>query len=94
MSGSLAGKVALVTGAARGQGRAHAALLAREGADVVAVDIAADRTPRIGAVPYELATAADLAQTARLVESQDRRVLHAPPTCAATSSWPPSLPRR
>ncbi len=70
---SLAGRVALVTGAARGQGRAHATLLAREGADVVALDV--DGGTDLGTVPYDLATATDLAETARSVEAQDRRVL-------------------
>lgn len=68
---SLTGQVALVTGAARGQGRAHAVALAREGADVVAIDIDAP----IDTVPYPMASTADLAETARLVEELDRRVL-------------------
>ncbi|MGK5115720.1 mycofactocin-coupled SDR family oxidoreductase [Geodermatophilus sp. CPCC 205506] len=67
----LEGTVALVTGAARGQGRSHAVRLAAEGADVVAVDICAD----IPTVAYPLATADDLAETARLVEAEGRRVL-------------------
>jgi len=65
--GRLDGRVALVTGAARGQGRAHALALAAEGAAVVACDIAA----QIPSVPYPLATPADLAETARLVEEAD-----------------------
>jgi (+)-trans-carveol dehydrogenase len=65
----LNGKVALVTGAARGQGRSHALTLAREGADIVAVDICED----IATVPYELATKEDLAETLAGVESLDRR---------------------
>ena len=64
MAGRLAGKVALITGAARGQGRSHAVRLAAEGADVIAVDICR----QIDTVAYPLATAADLAQTAPLID--------------------------
>ena len=69
MSERFTGQVALVTGAARGQGRSHALRLAREGADVIALDICHD----IDTVAYDLARPADLAETARLVEEQDRR---------------------
>lgn len=65
----LVGKVALVTGAARGQGRSHAVRLAREGADVIVVDICA----QIESVPYPLATPEDLEETVRLVEKEGRR---------------------
>jgi len=71
MSGRLAGKVALVTGAARGQGRSHAVHLAREGADVVVVDLCAD----IPTTRYPLATVEDLDQTARQVEKLERRAV-------------------
>jgi len=67
------GKTVFVTGAARGQGRAHAVRLAREGADVLAVDVCAP----VGTVAYPLATPADLAETARLVEAEGRRVVTA-----------------
>ena len=63
----LDGKVAVVTGAARGQGRAHALALAAEGASVVACDIAA----QISSVPYALGTEEDLAETVRLGEAAD-----------------------
>ncbi len=68
---SLGGRVALVTGAARGMGRAHAVKLAGEGADVIAVDICAD----LASTDYPGATTADLAETGRLVERQGRRIL-------------------
>ena len=67
------GKVAVITGAARGQGRNHAVRLAAEGADVIALDICHD----IDTVAYDLATPADLAETARLVTAQGRRVVPA-----------------
>jgi SDR family mycofactocin-dependent oxidoreductase len=69
--GLLDGKVALITGGARGQGRAHALTSAREGADVVLVDIA----DQIESVPYRMATQDDLAETVRQVEALDRRAL-------------------
>jgi len=72
MSGRLAGKVAFITGAARGQGRAHAVRMAREGADIIAVDVAG-KLP--SCVPYDSATPEDLAETARLVEAADRRIV-------------------
>ena len=66
-------KVAVITGAARGQGRSHAVRLAAEGADVIALDICHD----IDTVAYDLATPADLDETARLVTAQGRRVVPA-----------------
>jgi SDR family mycofactocin-dependent oxidoreductase len=71
MAGRMQGKVALITGAARGQGRSHAVRLAQEGADIIAVDVCS----QIKSVPYPMATEADLAETARLVEELDRRVV-------------------
>ena len=67
----LEGKVAFVTGAARGQGRSHAVRLAEEGADIIAVDIAS----QIDTVPYPMATPEDLAQTVKEVEALDRRIV-------------------
>jgi SDR family mycofactocin-dependent oxidoreductase len=67
----LQGKVAFVTGAARGQGRAHAVRLAREGADILAIDICAD----VAAMDYPNATRAELDETAQLVEAQGRKVV-------------------
>ena len=71
--GKLEGKVAFITGAARGQGRSHAIRLAQEGADIVAVDICA----QIASVPYPMATPDDLAETAKQVEALDRRIFAA-----------------
>jgi SDR family mycofactocin-dependent oxidoreductase len=72
MTGRLAGKVAFITGAARGQGRAHAVRMAAEGADIIAVDVAG-KLP--SCVPYEPATPEDLYETVRLVEGTGRRIL-------------------
>ena len=72
MSGRLEGKVAFITGAARGQGRAHAVRMANEGADIIAVDIAG-KLP--DCVPYNPATPEDLAETVRLVEATGRRIV-------------------
>src|SRR5579862_1868164 len=69
--GRVEGKVALITGAARGQGREHAVRLADEGADIIAID-ACKAIPSVG---YELATDADLAETAKQVEEHDRRIV-------------------
>ena len=68
--GELDNTVALVTGAARGQGRSHAVALAEQGADIIAVDICAD----IEAIPYSLGTKSDLDKTAGLIEAAGRRV--------------------
>jgi len=67
----VAGKVVLITGAARGQGRSHAVRLAAEGADIIAVDGCDD----IGSVGYPLATVDDLDETVRLVEKEGRRAV-------------------
>ncbi|MCH9722910.1 MAG: SDR family NAD(P)-dependent oxidoreductase, partial [Actinomycetia bacterium] len=69
--GALEGKVAFITGAARGQGRAHAVTLAAQGADVIAVDLC----EQIDSVPYPLATPDDLAATVGLVEDTGARIV-------------------
>jgi SDR family mycofactocin-dependent oxidoreductase len=69
--GTLDGKVAFITGAARGQGRSHAVTLAAQGADVVAFDLC----EQVDSVAYPMSTEADLAETARQVEALDRRVV-------------------
>ena len=68
--GLMDGKVAVVSGAARGQGRAHAVRLAREGADIIAMDICAD----IDTVHYPLARPEDLDETVAQIERLGRRV--------------------
>jgi SDR family mycofactocin-dependent oxidoreductase len=73
MTGRMEGKVVLVTGAARGQGRAHAVRLAQEGADVIAVDSCAGIDTVVG--KYPPATREDLDQTVVEVEKLDRRVV-------------------
>jgi SDR family mycofactocin-dependent oxidoreductase len=69
--GLLDGKVVLVTGGGRGQGRAHALVSAREGADVIVLDT----DTSVATVPYALATKEDLAETVRLVEGLGRRAV-------------------
>ena len=71
-NGSLEGRVAYITGAARGQGRAHAVRLASEGADIIAIDICG---PITDTVTYPMPTSEDLAETVRLVEATGRKVL-------------------
>ena len=71
MAGRVAGKVAFITGAARGQGRSHAIRLAQEGADIIAVDLCG----QVDSVPYAMATPADLAETVKEVEALDRRIV-------------------
>jgi (+)-trans-carveol dehydrogenase len=70
MAGRVEGKVAFITGAARGQGRAHAVRLAQEGADIIAVDIC----KQIDSVQIPLSTPEDLAETADLVKGHNRRI--------------------
>ncbi|OKH77841.1 mycofactocin-coupled SDR family oxidoreductase [Mycolicibacterium sp.] len=73
MAGRLEGKVALISGAARGQGRSHAVRFAEEGADIVGFDICG----QVATAPYALATTEDLKETQRLVEGLGRRMLTA-----------------
>lgn len=69
--GRLDNKVAFITGAARGQGRAHAVRMAQEGADIIAVDLCED----LDVVYYDMPGEEELAETVRLVEEQDRRII-------------------
>ncbi|HEX7162918.1 MAG TPA: mycofactocin-coupled SDR family oxidoreductase [Trebonia sp.] len=72
MPGRVQGKVAFITGAARGQGRSHAIRLAEEGADIIAVDVP-EAVPSLSA--YPLASDEDLAETVKRVEALDRRIV-------------------
>ena len=69
--GRMDGKVAFITGAARGQGRSHAVRLAEEGADIIAVDLCQD----VASLTYRLAQPEDLEETTRLVEKHGRRTI-------------------
>ncbi|MFD6115570.1 mycofactocin-coupled SDR family oxidoreductase (plasmid) [Streptomyces yangpuensis] len=69
--GRVEGKVVVITGAARGQGRSHAVRLAEEGADIIAIDLCEN----IDIAEYPMGTAEDLEETARLVEKTGRRVV-------------------
>ena len=70
----LTGRVALITGAARGQGRAHAQRLSADGADVILIDVAG---PLPDCVPYDSATPDELEETAELVRANGRRAVAA-----------------
>ncbi|HLS03746.1 MAG TPA: mycofactocin-coupled SDR family oxidoreductase [Actinomycetales bacterium] len=70
MAGRVEGKIALITGAARGQGRSHAKLLAEEGADIIAIDALSN----FETVPYDESTQKDLDETVREVEATGRRI--------------------
>lgn len=69
--GRVEGKVAFITGAARGQGRSHAIRLAQEGADIIAIDIC----KQVDSVEYAMSTPEDLAETVKEVEALDRRIV-------------------
>ncbi|MEV6984048.1 mycofactocin-coupled SDR family oxidoreductase [Sphaerisporangium sp. NPDC051017] len=69
--GKLDGRVAFITGAARGQGRSHAVTLAKEGADIIAVDICAP----VESAPYEMGSRDELAETGRLVEEAGGKII-------------------
>ena len=71
MSLQFEGKVAFITGAARGQGRSHAVRFAEEGADIIAIDLC----EQIDSVAYSMATPEDLNETINLVEKTDRRIV-------------------
>ena len=71
MTGRLEGKVAFITGAGRGQGRAYAVRMAEEGANIIAVDIGHD----IESNRYPLASPEDLAETERLVKEKGGRII-------------------
>jgi (+)-trans-carveol dehydrogenase len=71
MAGRVQGKVAFITGAARGQGRSHAIRLAQEGADIIAIDFLKE----IPGAPYGPATQADMDETVGQVEALDRRII-------------------
>src|ERR1035438_7925039 len=71
MAGRVEGKVAFITGAARGQGRSHAVRLAEEGADIIALDLLED----YASMSYPMASEDDLAETVRQVESLGRHIV-------------------
>ncbi|GAA0950000.1 mycofactocin-coupled SDR family oxidoreductase [Actinocorallia libanotica] len=71
MPGRVEGKVAFITGAARGQGRSHAVRLAEEGADIIAIDVC----KQIDTVPIPMSTPEDLDETVRQVEKLGRRII-------------------
>src|SRR6516165_9020635 len=77
MSGRVEGKVAFVTGAARGQGRSHAVRLAQEGADIIAIDICKPIRDGVVDTAIPASTPEDLAETADLVKGHNRRIFTA-----------------
>ena len=77
MAGRVAGKVAFITGAGRGQGRSHAIRLAEEGADIIAVDICKPIREGVLDTAIPASTPEDLAETADLVKGHNRRIFTA-----------------
>src|SRR5215470_13215925 len=78
MTGRVEGKVAFITGAARGQGRSHAVRLAQEGADIIAIDICKPiRESMAESASIPASTPEDLAETADLVKGHNRRIFTA-----------------
>ncbi|MGB8389292.1 MAG: SDR family mycofactocin-dependent oxidoreductase, partial [Mycobacterium sp.] len=78
MAGRVEGKVAFVTGAARGQGRSHAVRLAQEGADIIAIDICKPiRESNVENTAIPASTPGDLAETADVVKGHNRRIVTA-----------------
>ena len=71
MAGQFEGKVAFITGAARGQGRSHAVRFAEEGADIIAFDLC----EQMDSVPYPMSSPEDLDETVNLVEKTGRRIV-------------------
>jgi NAD(P)-dependent dehydrogenase (short-subunit alcohol dehydrogenase family) len=71
MAGQFEGKVAFITGAARGQGRSHAVRFAEEGADIIAFDLC----EQMDTVPYPMSSPEDLDETVNLVEKTGRRIV-------------------
>ncbi|WP_375399399.1 mycofactocin-coupled SDR family oxidoreductase [uncultured Amnibacterium sp.] len=69
--GKLDGKVAFISGAARGQGRSHALRLAQEGANIIAFDL----IDQVGTIDYPMSTQEDLDETVRQIEALDRRIV-------------------
>ena len=87
--GNLDGRVAFITGAARGMGRAHAVRLASEGADIIAIDVC----ETFDTTDYPGATAEDLAETVRLVRARAAGFLRAKPMSVTPKRWTPWLPK-
>ena len=83
MAGRVEGKVAFITGAARGQGRSHAVRLAEEGADIIAIDVC---EPISSSSVIPPATPDDLAETANLVKAHNRRDRHRRRSTSATTT--------
>src|SRR5271166_7203341 len=77
MTGRVEGKVAFITGAARGQGRSHAVRLAQEGADIIAIDICKPIRDGVADTAIPASTPEDLAETADLVKGHNRRIFTA-----------------
>jgi len=88
MAGRVDGKVALITGAARGQGRSHAVRLAEEGADIIAVDICRgfEGSPAPPATPEDLAETADLVKTPAAASSPPRSMCVTTTRCGRRST--------